>query len=284
MPAFNGTNNKASTIPRAALAVSVRPAPKGNVTLSDTDILRYARHLSVPEIGFEGQVELKAARVLIIGAGGIGSASAYYLAAAGIGTIGIVDSDQVELSNLQRQILHTPNRVGQNKTDSAAETLQAFNPDLKIELHPLRLTEKNASDIIAQYDIVADGSDNFETRLLLNRFCWHLHKPLVMASAIGWNAQLTTFKSNETPCYECAYGQPAQQQGQTCAEAGVVGAVTGTIGSLQAAEMIKEILGIGTLAGQLLQLNLRTMDMSRIQLTRDENCKFCGKDVLKKAS
>lgn len=250
--------------------------------LSDYDILRFARHFSLAEIGIDGQLKLKSARVLIVGAGGIGSAAAFYLAAAGIGTIGIVDSDKVEISNLNRQILHDPARVGSDKTESAAESLSRFYPEIKIERHQTRLTEENVAHLVQSYDIVADGSDNFETRLLLNRVCYPMQKTLVMASAIDWRAQLLTFAGDDTPCYECVFGKPESRAGDACAVSGVVGAVTGLVGSLQAGEVVKEILSLGTLRGSLLNINLKSMEFGKTALARDPACGVCGGENLEK--
>ncbi len=231
------------------------------MALSSQEIERYARHIVIPEVGGPGQQKLKAARVLVIGAGGLGAPLLFYLAAAGIGTIGIVDDDEVALSNLQRQIVHTSARVGVAKTTSAAEALHALNPFVEIVPHKLRLVADNALAIISQYDIVADGSDNFPTRFLVSDACYFARKTLVSAAVGQFDGQLSTFKPHMNrpdgtpfPSYRCLIGGiPPRGLFPACEEAGILGALPGIIGSMQAMEVIKELLEIGdSLAGRLL--------------------------------
>ena len=231
------------------------------MALSSDEIERYARHLVLHEIGGPGQNRLKAAKVLVIGAGGLGAPLLYYLAAAGIGTIGIIDHDTVSLSNLQRQIIHTTARVGLPKTSSARETLQGLNPHVHVIEHPFRITADNALDIISGYDIVADGCDNFPTRYLVSDACFFAGKTLVSAAVGQFDGQLSVFKPHETspagtpwPSYRCLMGElPPRGLFPACEEAGILGALPGILGSMQAMEVIKEILAIGdSLAGRLL--------------------------------
>jgi molybdopterin-synthase adenylyltransferase len=230
------------------------------MALSDEEIERYARHLVMHEVGGPGQARLKDARVLVVGAGGLGSPALLYLAAAGVGTIGIVDHDTVSLSNLQRQVLHTTARIGLSKTASARETLQAINPHVTIVPHAERLSAHNALDIIGQYDIVADGCDNFPTRFLVSDACYFARKTLVSAAVGQFDGQISTFKPFERmsdgtpfPTYRCLMGEiPPRGLFPACEEAGILGALPGIVGSMQAMEAIKEILGIGeSLAGRL---------------------------------
>ncbi len=231
------------------------------MALSGDEVERYARHLVLQEVGGPGQAKLKAARVLVIGAGGLGSPLLLYLAAAGIGTIGVIDHDTVSLSNLQRQILHTTARIGVAKTVSARETLLAINPHVTVVAHDARITAENALDIIGRYDIVADGCDNFPTRFLVSDACYFTRKTLVSAAVGQFDGQLSTFKPHEIspdgtpwPSYRCLIGEiPPRGLFPACEEAGILGALPGIIGSMQAMEVIKEVLGIGeSLAGRLL--------------------------------
>ena len=228
--------------------------------LSGEELERYARHIVLQEVGGPGQAKLKAARVLIIGAGGLGAPMLLYLAAAGIGTLGIVDDDDVSLSNLQRQVVHASSRIGRSKTDSAAQTLNDLNPHVNVIGHRMRMTAVNALDIIAQYDIVADGSDNFATRFLVSDACYLAKKTLVAAAVGQFDGQLSTFKPHlkdaqgvPYPTYRCLHPEaPPDGLVPACEEAGIMGALTGIIGSIQAMEVMKEILGIGdSLAGRL---------------------------------
>ena len=229
--------------------------------LSPDEIKRYKRHLVLKEIGGEGQQRLKAARVLVVGAGGLGSPLILYLAAAGVGTIGIIDDDRVSLDNLQRQIVHDTNAVGAPKTKSAAATIARLNPNVETQLYSTRLVPENALDIIRGFDIVADGSDNFATRYLVNDACYLAKVPLVFAAVGPFDGQLTTFRAfekdeagNPRPSYRCLFPQsPLAGTVPACSEAGILGAVAGVIGSLQAVEVVKELLGIGeSLVGRLL--------------------------------
>jgi adenylyltransferase/sulfurtransferase len=230
------------------------------MALSPDELQRYARHIVLHEVGGPGQQKLKAAKVLVIGAGGLGSPVVYYLAAAGVGTIGIVDHDAVSLSNLQRQILHTTARVGIAKTTSARETVHALNPHINVIEHATRIDARNALELIAQYDIVADGCDNFPTRFLVSDACYLARKPLVSAAVGQFDGQLATFKpyltapdGNPYPTYRCLHGEiPPRELFPACEEAGILGVLPGIVGSMQAMEVIKEILEIGdSLAGKL---------------------------------
>ncbi|MBT3237209.1 MAG: molybdopterin-synthase adenylyltransferase MoeB [Rhodospirillaceae bacterium] len=252
---------------------------------NENQINRYARHILLNEIGGAGQASLLGAKVLVIGAGGLGSPVVLYLAAAGVGTIGVVDDDVVDLSNLQRQILHTTQSVGTAKVDSATQTVSGINPDVKIVAHNTRINADNAMALISDYDIVADGSDNFATRFLVNDACYLSGKPLVSAAILRFDGQLYTFKAYEKsddgthpPCYRCLFPKaPPAGQVPTCAEAGVLGALCGTLGSLQATEVIKEILGIGdSLAGSMLIYEGLSSEFRKITLKPDPACKLCG--------
>ncbi|RME46729.1 MAG: molybdopterin-synthase adenylyltransferase MoeB, partial [Deltaproteobacteria bacterium] len=222
--------------------------------LNAEDRRRYSRHLLIPEVGEAGQIRMLESKVLLIGAGGLGSPAAYYLAAAGIGTIGIVDDDVVDESNLQRQILHDTKRVGRPKTDSARETLLALNPGIEVKTYPLRLGAENVLEIFEEYDVIVDGSDNFQTRYLVNDACVMLGKPNVHGSIFRFEGQITVFVPGEGPCYRCLYPEPPPPElAPSCQEAGVLGVLPGVIGVLQAIETIKLVLGIGeTLNGRLL--------------------------------
>ncbi len=228
--------------------------------LTPDEIDRYKRHLVLKQVGGPGQQKLKNAKVLVIGAGGLGSPVLFYLAAAGVGTIGIIDDDIVSISNLQRQILHTTDRVDTPKTDSAEQSIKALNPHINVIKHTERLTEENAISVVEQYDIVADGSDNFETRYLVNDTCYHASVPLVFAALGPFDGYLTTFRAFETaedgtpnPSYRCLFPEmPEPGTIPNCSEVGVLGAVAGVLGTLQATEVIKEILGLGdSLVGKL---------------------------------
>ncbi len=243
--------------------------------LNDEEIERYQRHILLRDVGGPGQQKLKAARVLVIGAGGLGSPVLLYLAAAGIGTLGVIDDDTVALSNLQRQVIHTTGRVGTSKTESAETTIDALNPHVDFIGHDMRLTPDNAMEIISGYDIVADGCDNFATRFLVNDACYLAKKPLVSAAVGQFDGQITTFRAFETgpdgkpgPNYRCLVPEaPPPGAVPTCEEAGILGALTGIIGSLQALEVIKEILGIGeSLNGRLLIYDALESRMRTIRL------------------
>ena len=250
-------------------------------TLTDAQFERYARHLILDEVGEEGQARLMAARVLVVGAGGLGSPLLLYLAAAGVGTLGIVDNDVVDLSNLQRQIVHPTSRIGTPKVESARATLFAINPDVVVEPHQVRLDAGNAAQLISAYDLVADGSDNFATRYLLNDLCHRLRKPLVAAALSPFEGQLSTFKSYlgpPHPCYRCLFREPPPPDSvPRCEEAGILGAIAGVIGTLQATEVLKELLGIGeSLSGRLLIYDALRSDFHRVGLPRDPDCPTCG--------
>jgi len=252
------------------------------MSLSSEQIDRYARHLVLKEIGGPGQQKLLNARVLIIGAGGLGSPLALYLAAAGVGTLGIVDDDHVTLSNLQRQIIHGNADIDRAKTESAKQSIEAITPDVDVILHTERLTEENASELISQYDIVADGCDNFETRYLINDTCVAEAKTLVSAAIGEFDGQIATFKphdpSGKFPCYRCLYPEaPPAGAIPPCAEAGILGAVAGIIGAWQALEIIREITGFGvSLAGKLLLFDGMNARTRTITLPRDPACTVCN--------
>jgi molybdopterin/thiamine biosynthesis adenylyltransferase len=250
---------------------------------TEDQIQRYARHILLPEVGGVGQSELISAKVLVVGAGGLGSPLLLYLAAAGVGMIGLVDDDTVDLSNLQRQIVHTTSSVGESKVESAAATIAAINPEVKLIQHAERLTVKNAPSIIGDYDIIADGTDNFATRFLINDACYFAERPLVSAAILRFDGQVSTFKAYEEgdhPCYRCLYREaPPEGQIPTCAEAGVLGALCGMIGSLQATEVIKEILKIGeSLSGSLIIYEGLGTTFRKIKVRRDPGCPLCGTD------
>ena len=243
---------------------------------------RYGRHLTVPEVGEEGQLQLLGSSVLLIGAGGLGSPAALYLAAAGVGTIGIVDDDIVDRSNLQRQILHQDNRVGDLKVDSARSTLEALNPELQIRTYPTRLAAHNAIEIFEGYDAVLDGTDNFATRYLVNDICVQLEIPNIHGSVFRFEGQVSVFWPSRTedpgPCYRCLYPEPPPPEfAPSCAEAGVLGVLPGVVGLLQAVETIKVLLGIGdALVGRLLHYDALEPEVRVFDLARDENCRWCS--------
>jgi len=239
---------------------------------------RYSRHFLLPEVGEEGQAKLLDAKVLMVGAGGLGSPSAFYLAAAGVGTMGIIDPDVVDLSNLQRQILHTNDRIGQPKTDSAKQTLQALNPDVRIITYQEKLTSENVMGIIKDYDIIVDGCDNFPTRYLVNDACVMGNKPNVHGSVFQFDGQASVFYPGKGPCYRCLYPEPPPPgMAPSCAEAGVLGVLPGLIGTIQALETIKLILGKGdALVGKLLCFNTLSMEITTLNLKKDPNCPVCG--------
>lgn len=249
------------------------------MALSDDDLDRYARHIVLREIGGPGQARLRKARVLSIGAGGLGSPLLLYLAAAGVGVLGIVDDDSVDLSNLQRQVIHATSAIGQPKTESAAQTLTAINPGVEVIAHSLRLTSENARELIGGYDIVCDGSDNFDTRYLVNATCAALGIPLV-AGAIGqWDGQLSLYDpAKGSPCYACVFPErPAAGLAPSCAEAGVVGALPGIIGSMMAMEVIKHICRAGeTLAGRLFIYDALATESRTLTIRRNKRCSVCA--------
>lgn len=248
---------------------------------SKDELERYSRHVILPEVGGAGQQKLKAARVLVIGAGGLGSPLLLYLAAAGIGTLGIVDDDTVSLSNLQRQVLHDTDSIGRRKTESAAVALSSLNPHVRVIEHNERLTPENAEALIGAYDIIADGSDNFDTRFLVNDTCFRLKKTLVTAAMLRFDGQLSTFKAHlgaPHPCYRCVFPEPPPPGSvPACSEAGVLGALGGVMGSLQALEVVKELLDLGdSLSGRLLLYDALRGDVRTVKLRRDLLCRTCG--------
>jgi molybdopterin/thiamine biosynthesis adenylyltransferase len=250
-----------------------------DLDFTEDEIQRYSRHILLQEVGGTGQAKLRAARVLIIGAGGLGSPLVLYLAAAGIGTIGIVDDDVVDLSNLQRQVAHTTDRIGLAKVASAAAAAAAINPDVKFEAHPMRLAADNALDLVGSYDVICDGTDNFATRFLVADACALAKRTLVSAAVLRFEGQLSVFKPHQGgPCYRCLYSEPPPPGTvPTCSEAGVLGAVTGVMGTLQATEALKEILGIGeTLSGRLLVWDALATRFRTIKLRSDPSCALCG--------
>lgn len=247
--------------------------------LTPEQIKRYSRHIMLPEVGEAGQAKLLDAKVLCLGAGGLGSPSSFYLAAAGVGTLGMVDDDLVDESNLQRQILHNMDRLGQPKVESARQTLQALNPDVKVVAHQTRLSSENVLDIIAGYDVIVDGADNFPTRYLLNDAALKLKKPVVHASIFRFEGQLTTFLPTEGPCYRCLYPDPPPPgMAPSCQEAGVLGVLPGIVGTMQANEALKLILGVGTsLSGRLLVFDALGTKFRTLKLRKDPECRVCGK-------
>jgi len=251
------------------------------VRLSDEETTRYSRHLIMPEVTPSGQRRLKAARVLCIGAGGLGSPAALYLAAAGVGTIGVVDFDDVDLSNLQRQILHGTKDVGRDKLESARDRLRDINPKIDIELHKCRFSSENATQLVGQYDVVVDGSDNFPTRYLSNDVCVFARKPNVYGSVFRFEGQTTVFAPHlGGPCYRCLFPEPPPPDSvPNCAEAGVLGVLPGIIGMLQAIEAIKLIVGIGEpLVGRLLHFDALKIKFRELNLRRDPECPVCGEN------
>ena len=247
-------------------------------TLSPAETLRYSRHLILPDIGLAGQQRLKAARVLLVGAGGLGSPAALYLAAAGVGTIGLVDWDVVDVTNLQRQIIHGTSAIGGSKLDSARARLNDLNPHVHVETFAARLTSSNALDILRNFDIVVDGSDNFPTRYLINDACVLLGKPDVYGSIFRFDGQASVFDARVGPCYRCLFADPPPPDlVPSCAEGGVLGVLPGIIGSIQALETIKLIVGVGeTLVGRLLLCDARRMQFRELALAKDPDCPVCG--------
>jgi len=246
--------------------------------LTTDDLARYSRHLILPEVGMEGQRRLKAARVLCVGTGGLGSPLAFYLAAAGVGTLGLVDFDVVDASNLQRQIIHSTKDIGRKKLDSAEEKLLALNPALNVVKHETMLTSANALDILKDYDIVADGTDNFPTRYLVNDACVLLGKPNVYGSIFRFEGQASVFATEKGPCYRCLYPEPPPPGlVPSCAEGGVLGILPGLVGMIQATEAIKLILGKGeSLAGRLLLVDALNMKFRELKLRKNPECPVCG--------
>ena len=253
--------------------------------LEDEQLERYARHIVLREVGGAGQAKLLAARVLVVGAGGLGSPLILYLAAAGVGTIGIADFDRVSLSNLQRQIAHRTVDIGRLKTESAADSAHAINPGVVVRPHPERLNVHNVMSLLSDYDIVADGSDNFATRFLINDACYFAGKTLVSAAVTEFDGQLATFKAGKkgdspSPCYRCIFPEPPPAEAApNCSQTGILGAVSGVMGTLQALEVMKEILSIGdSLAGRLMIYDALAAHFRTVKVPRDPACQLCGTD------
>src|ERR1700742_1875429 len=241
---------------------------------------RYSRHLLVPEIGLEGQTKLLESKVLLLGAGGLGSPTALYLAAAGVGTLGVVDDDEVDLSNLQRQVIHTTDRIGTPKVDSAEIAIKGINPDVKVVKYETRLDASNIMEIIAGYDVIVDGVDNFPTRYLLNDATLRLDIPVVSASILGFDGQLSVFKPHDGPCYRCLYPVPPPAElAPSCGANGVLGVLPGTMGLLQATEVVKLVTGaVEPLVGRLLLYEALGATFTELKVRRDPECPICSKD------
>ncbi|MDE3078822.1 MAG: molybdopterin-synthase adenylyltransferase MoeB [Paracoccaceae bacterium] len=270
---------RARAHPAQALAAPPAPPPQQDGPFTPAEIDRYARHIFLREIGGPGQRALKQARVLVIGAGGLGAPSLLYLAAAGVGTIGVIDDDVVDTTNLQRQVIHTEARVGMAKVLSAKAQMGALNPHVTVEPHQARLTEEGAAELFARHDLILDGSDNFDTRYLANRIAVATGKPLISAAITQWEGQISLFDpAHGTPCYECIFPtRPAPGLVPTCAEAGVVGPLPGVMGSMMALEAIKQITGAGqTLAGQMLIYDGLWGETRKLTLSRRADCPVCG--------
>ena len=250
------------------------------IEFTDEQIERYSRHIILPEVGGAGQQKMLEARILLLGAGGLGSPAAYYLAAAGIGNLGIVDFDQVDLSNLQRQIIHSTERIGMLKTESAKKTIQALNPDVNVTLYNEKIDSSNIISIIKDYDYVVDGSDNFPTRYLVNDACVMENKTLIHGSIYRFEGQVTVFKPNSGPCYRCLYPEPPPPgMSPNCQEGGVLGVLAGIIGNLQVVEVLKLILGIGEpLVGKLLRYDALKTEFRNLKLRKDASCPLCGEE------
>ncbi|WP_366654129.1 HesA/MoeB/ThiF family protein [Fodinicurvata sp. EGI_FJ10296] len=249
--------------------------------MNDDDIIRYSRHILLPEIGGLGQEKIGAARVLVVGAGGLGAPVLLYLAAAGVGTLGIIDDDRVDLSNLQRQVIHDTTTIGLNKVDSAAQRLQALNAGVTVDRHVERLTPENAAALIEGYDIIVDGTDSFDARYLLNDTCHRVGRPWISAALLRFEGQISTFKSHlgpPHPCYRCLFpAPPPPGTVPSCSEAGVLGASAGMIGCLQATETVKELLGIGEgLSGRLIIIDALAARFTTVGLDRVAGCATCG--------
>ena len=255
-----------------------------SLDFTEDQIKRYARHILLPQVGGIGQEKLLNSKVLVIGAGGLGSPVLMYLAAAGVGTIGVIDDDHVELSNLQRQIAHTTESVGMSKVESAARTLKAITPDVNVITYKERFGPANAIELISAYDLVTDGSDNFATRFLVNDAAYFAKRPLVSGAILRFDGQVSTFKNfpggdhQDGPCYRCIFREPPPPgQVPSCSEAGVLGVLCGTVGSLQTTEILKELLGIGdSLSGALLVYDALATQFRRIAVKRDIGCPLCG--------
>jgi len=259
------------------MAIAAPPVEKAT-TLSKDEILRYSRHLIIPDVGMAGQKRLKNARVLCVGAGGLGSPALLYLAAAGVGTLGIVDFDVVDESNLQRQIIHGQSDIGKSKAQSARDSIREINPYVQVNLHEVRLDSDNALEIFAGYDLIVDGTDNFATRYLVNDACVLLHKPYVWGSIYRFDGQASVFWADYGPCYRCLYPEPPPPgMVPSCAEGGVLGVLCASIGSIQVNEAIKLITGIGdSLAGRLMIYDALEMTYRSVKVRKDPECPVCG--------
>jgi molybdopterin-synthase adenylyltransferase len=249
--------------------------------MSELQIRRYARHIVLAEVGGVGQARLIAARVLVVGAGGLGAPLLQYLAAAGIGTLGVIDDDKVDLSNLQRQVIHRTSDIGLAKVESARRALGEINPEVAVRTHAERLTSANAERVMSDYDIVADGSDNFATRYLVNDACYKLRRKLVSAAILRFDGQISTYKAFEGaghPCLRCLFPEPPSEDAvPSCAQAGVLGALAGTLGALQATEVVKEILGIGrSLSGRLVMYDALGGSFDEMAIAKRADCPTCG--------
>lgn len=247
--------------------------------MRDDQLLRYSRHILLPEIGIEGQERLLASRALVIGAGGLGSPVALYLASAGVGRLTLCDSDAVDLTNLQRQILHRTESVGKKKVDSARETLASINPEVNVVALAERVDEERLLALAAEHDVVVDGSDNFATRIAANRACVRLRKPLVSGAAVRFDGQVTVFdlRRPEAPCYACLFPEHGENEDMRCAVMGVLAPLTGIVGAIQAAETLKLLTGAGeTLAGRLLLIDALAMNVRTVRIVRDAGCAVCG--------
>ena len=254
------------------------------MNFNEQKIERYARHIIMDEVGGVGQEKLLKSKVLVVGAGGLGSPILLYLAAAGVGTLGIIDDDRVTLSNLQRQIIHTEGNLGNPKTESAVAAIRGLNSDIEVITYTERLNFNNAQNIITDYDLIADGSDNFNTRFLINDACYLFRRTLVSGAILKFDGQLSTFKAHESasnPCYRCLHPEPPPPDLiPSCAEGGVLGAIAGTIGSLQAGEIIKEILGLQeSLAGKLIIYDALSTTFRTVRVKPDPECKLCGNEA-----
>ncbi len=253
------------------------------MSFDESQIERYARHIILPEVGGQGQARLLDSKVLVVGAGGLGSPLLLYLAAAGVGTLGIIDDDRVSLSNLQRQVIHNSDALGTPKVESAERAIKAINPDVTVITLEERLTAENVMDLISNYDLVADGSDNFATRFLINDACYLARKTLVSAAILRFDGQLSTFKAHEGeghPCYRCIFREPPPPGLiPSCAEGGILGAVAGSMGSLQSTEVLKELLGIGeSLSGTLIIYDALSATFRNVRVKPDPTCPLCGEN------
>jgi sulfur-carrier protein adenylyltransferase/sulfurtransferase len=270
--------NLVEVSPTSGVIVSLPPLVDANVELSIDEVRRYSRHLIIPDVGMAGQKRLKNAKVLCVGAGGLGSPSLMYLAAAGVGTLGIVEFDVVDESNLQRQIIHGQSDIGRSKAQSARDSVKEINPLVTVNLHEERLDSSNVMELFAQYDLIVDGTDNFATRYLVNDACVLLKKPYVWGSIYRFDGQASVFWSEHGPCYRCLYPEPPPPgMVPSCAEGGVLGVLCASIGSIQVTEAIKLITGIGeTLLGKLMIYDALEMTYRKVKIRKDPNCAICG--------